>query len=241
MINYRVKSLFPILGLILISLMLNGNQPLWAATKLTPDEAKKQLEEGNKRFVSGNYRHPNLDKQRMAETAEKGQDPFATVLSCSDSRVPVEIIFDQGIGDVFIVRVAGNVCDVDETGSIEYGVDHLETPVLLVLGHSNCGAVTAVATDAELHGSIPSLVDNIKPAVEKAKIENPTLSGKELVPAAVKANVWQAIEDLLKGSPGLRERAEEGKVKIIGAVYHLEDGHVEWLGSHPEEKKLFAQ
>ena len=167
-----------------------------------PDQALQRLEQGNARFVAGESTHENTGADRMAETAKNGQHPFATVITCSDSRVPVARVFDQGIGDLFVIRVAGNVSDVDEVGSIEYGVDHLGTPVMVVLGHTNCGAVTAVVTNAELHGSIPPLVDNIKPAVEQARKNHPHLQGKALVPEAVKANVWQSIDDLFKTRPG---------------------------------------
>ena len=159
-------------------------------------------------------------------------------MTCSDSRVPVEVIFDQGICDVFVIRVAGNVSDVDEIGSIEYGVSHLKTPLMVVLGHVNCGAVTAVVTDAELHGSIPLLVDNIKPAVVKALQNNPGVTGSALVPAAIKENVWQSIDDLFKGSPAVRERVKNGTLKVIGAVYDINIGGVEWMGSHPDQERL---
>ncbi len=197
------------------------------------------LEQGNERFVSGKMQYGNQDAAALARTAP-AQHPVATILSCSDSRVPVEKIFDMGIGELFVVRVAGNVCDVDETGTIEYGTDHLNTPVLLVLGHSKCGAVTAVASNAQVHGSIPPLVENIVPAVERAREEHPKMSAKELVPSATVENVWQSIEDLLRRSEIVRERVESGKLKIIGGVYHLEDSKVEWLGSHPHQSTLLA-
>ena len=117
-------------------------------------------------------------------------------------------------------------------------MDHLGTPLMVVLGHTGCGAVTAVATDAELHGSIPALVDNIRPAVEKAQAAHPHLHGKKLVPAAVEANVWQSIEDLLRNSPATRERVAAGKLKVVGAIYDLHDGRVKWLGEHPAREKI---
>ncbi len=203
------------------------------------DAAQARLSEGNARFVSGTATHPNQDRARLQETA-KGQKPFVTVIGCSDSRVPVEVATDQGVGDVFIVRVAGNVCDTDEIGSAEYGVDHLGTPLLVVLGHSKCGAVTAVATDAALHGSIPPLVDNIRPAVDAAKAENPGLSGDALVTPSIKQNVWQSIEDILRRSEAIRNCVKEGKAKVVGAMYHVEDGKLEWLGAHPKQAELLA-
>ncbi|MCA9730151.1 MAG: carbonic anhydrase, partial [Candidatus Eisenbacteria bacterium] len=142
---------------------------------MTPDQALEALKAGNDRFVTGTSLFPHLDRKRRYETA-KGQTPFVTVIGCSDSRVPIEALFDQGIGDVFVIRVAGNVCDTDEIGSIEYGVDHLGTPLMVVLGHESCGAVTAVVKDAEIHGSIPKLVDNIGPAVATARKFHPSLT-----------------------------------------------------------------
>ena len=137
--------------------------------------ALHKLEDGNKRFVEGKNTFPDIGAERRGKTAKNGQQPFATVISCSDSRLPVEILFDQGIGDIFVVRVAGNVCNVDEIGSAEYGVDHLGTPVLVVLGHSKCGAVSAVVQGAELNGNLPALLHGIIPAVEKVKRAIPML------------------------------------------------------------------
>ncbi len=207
---------------------------------ISPDEAIKKLADGNNRYAAGTCLHAGINQARRTETADKGQKPFATILSCSDSRVPPEYIFDQGIGDLFVVRVAGNVADTDEIGSAEYGVDHLGTQVLMVLGHSKCGAVTAVATGAEVHGSIPALVDNIKPAVDKAKKNNPSAQGDALVSSAITQNVWQSIEDLLKKSAMIRDRAKEGKVKIVGALYDIETGKITVLGPHPQEQQLLA-
>ena len=119
-------------------------------------------------------------------------------------------------------------------------MDHLGTPIMVVLGHTNCGAVTAVVTKAKLHGSIPPLVYNIAPAVAKAQKDHPNLHGKALVPQAVKANVWQSIDDLFKTSPATRKRAKAGTVKVVGAVYDIETGKVEWLGAHPDQGKLLA-
>lgn len=207
---------------------------------MSADEALQKLQAGNERYVAGKPKHLNQDRKRRAETVANGQHPFATVLACSDSREAVEILFDQGIGDIFVVRVAGNVADVDEIGSMEYGVDHLVTPLLVVLGHTHCGAVTAVVQGAQLHGSIPALVDNIIPAVKKAKEANLGISEKDLINHAIKANVWQSIEDLLTKSQAARELVTKGSLKIIGAVYDLESGKIDWMGSHPAQAKLIA-
>ncbi|MBN1345853.1 MAG: carbonic anhydrase [Phycisphaerae bacterium] len=220
--------------------MVSCGKAAETASAIPADEAMKLLWEGNARWLAGKSQHPHADAPRRAQTAEKGQHPFATIVSCSDSRVPVEMIFDAGIGDLFVVRVAGNVCGVDEIGSVEYGTDHLGTSLVIVLGHTKCGAVTAVVTKAELHGKIPRLVEPIRPAVVAAQKAHPDLHGEALVPAAIKANVWQGIQDILEGSPTIRQRAKDGKVRIVGAIYDLTEGKVEWLGTHPEQKRLLA-
>jgi carbonic anhydrase len=204
----------------------------------TPDEAMTQLKAGNDRFATGHSIYPNQDRQRRLLTATKGQHPFATAIACSDSRVPVEILFDQGVGDIFVIKVAGNVLDVDEVGSVEYGVDHLGTPIMVVLGHTHCGAVTAVVQDAKLHGSIPQLVDNIIPAVKKTKHDHPELTGDALVTAAVTNNVWQGINDLLMNSPATRARVAAGTLQVVGAVYDIDTGKVSWLGTHPKQAAI---
>jgi carbonic anhydrase len=206
----------------------------------TADQATVMLKDGNQRFASHQMKHPNGSPERRQEVVA-GQNPFATVLSCSDSRVPVEYIFDAGLGDIFVVRVAGNVADVDEIGTIEYGAGHLKTPLLVVMGHSGCGAVTAVATGAEVGGSIPQLVDNIIPAVKTAEKMYPDLHGKDLVPEAIKANIWQSIQVLYQHSPEVSELVNSGSLKVVGALYHLEDGCVEWLGPHPNQRELVAE
>ena len=210
-------------------------------SELSPDEAITMLTEGNDRYVANESEYPNQNQRRRALTSSKGQHPFATVLTCSDSRVPVEILFDRGIGDIFVVRVAGNVVDIDEAGSIEYGVDHLATPVLVILGHTHCGAVTAVVHDEKLHGKIPPLVDNIIPAVIKTKEKYPQLHGDALIQEAVTFNVWQAIEDLFKESPISVKRIKMGKLKVVGAIYDIESGKVAWLGQHPKQSELMAK
>lgn len=209
-----------------------------AVSPVSPAEALKRLEEGNARYVAGKSQCPHADAARIKETGEHGQHPFVSMLACSDSRVPVERIFDQGVGDIFVIRVAGNVCAVDETGTIEYGVGHVGTPLVVVLGHSSCGAVTAAATGAEVHGSTAALVEHIRPAVEIARHTHPDATKEELISAAVEDNVWQAISDLFSQSPEVRERVEAGKLKVVGALYNVHDGSVKWLGEHPEQAKL---
>lgn len=239
-----MKRFFPIHSAVFVFLTfyivnISAAHAATEASKISPDEAVQQLKAGNLRYKSGRSKYINLDSKRRNETV-KGQHPFASIIGCSDSRVPIEPIFDAGIGDIFVIRVAGNVIDTDEAGSIEYGVDHLGTPVLVVLGHSKCGAVTAVTRGEEIHGNIPLLVDNITPAVKKAKkIHGSTISDK-LIEEAIVLNVWQSIEDLFKRSHITANRVKDKKLKVIGAVYHLDTGEVKWLGEHPTQSKLLV-
>ncbi|MBF0182998.1 MAG: nuclear transport factor 2 family protein [Magnetococcales bacterium] len=198
-----------------------------AASSVTPEQALQWLKEGNARFTSGKVQTPNLTPQRIAETFSKGQHPFATLISCSDSRVPVEHIFDRGIGDLFVIRVAGNVADTDEIGTAEYGAGHLMTPLLVVVGHTKCGAVTAVVKGDQVGGSIPQLVDNIVPAATRSKAKG--LSGEALIVDAIRENVYQSLQDLREHSEELSHLEQHGKLKMVGALYHIEDGSVEWL------------
>ncbi|MGA1876321.1 MAG: carbonic anhydrase [bacterium] len=209
-------------------------------SKPGPDQAIAMLKEGNRRFVEGKLEHPHLDAARLTQAGKESQadHAYATIVSCSDSRVPVELIFDAGIMDIFVVRVAGNVCDVDEIGSIEYGLAHVHTPLLVILGHTQCGAVTAVTqslcgNEQDLEGNIPPLVDNIKPAVRRAMQKHPDLSGDALIHCAIEENVWQGIEDLFTASLYVRNMVKEGKARVAGALYDVGSGKVDWL---PEKK-----
>ena len=200
-----------------------------------------RLNDGNERFASDASEHPRSNSARREDTFKNGQKPMATILTCSDSRIPVERVFDQGVGDLFVIRVAGNIAGESETASIEYGVEHLGTPLLVVMGHRGCGAVAATAQNAEVHGHLPALIERIKPAVESVKAKEKDLHGPALVAAAVTANVRQSMADLLKGSSIIRERIEKYKLTMIGAVYDLETGKVEWLGPHPQQSALMGE
>lgn len=200
------------------------------------DVSFQRLREGNERFIAGQALHPNQTQERMQETAKKGQKPFATIIACSDSRVPVEVIFDQGVGDLFVVKVAGNVVDFNEIATIEYGTEHLGTPLVVVLGHTKCGAVTAVAQEVELHGNLPKLAEKIKPAYEKAKKENP--DKHNIVDLTIKENVFHTIEDLLTKSKIISKLVLENKIRVVGAIYDIETGRIDWLGEHSEQNKL---
>jgi carbonic anhydrase len=205
---------------------------------LTADQALKQLQDGNQRFVDGKPTHPRSDVARRTETVKDGQHPVASILGCSDSRAPLECVFDQGIGDIFVIRVAGNVAGVDELGTLEYGAGHLHTPLIVVLGHTKCGAVTAAVQKADATGHLKPLIEQIQPAVERAEQKKPKPEGDALVQAAITENVWQGIADLLTKSEEVRDLVGAGKVKVVGAVYDLETGKVQWLGPHPEQARL---
>lgn len=211
-------------------------------TKPGPDKAIEMLKAGNARFVDEKPNHPHINRARLIQAGKEnqGDHAYATVITCSDSRVPVELLFDAGVMDIFVIRVAGNVCDTDEVGSIEYGLCHVNTPVLVVLGHTQCGAVTAVThavhgTGHALELNIPPLVDNIQPAVELAMAEHADVHGDNIIPYAIEANVWQGIEDLFMASPATREIVKSGKAKVVGAIYDVGTGIVNWL---PEDKTM---
>jgi len=198
------------------------------------------LKEGNQRFYTGKAIHPHADEARLklAGSQDQGKYAYATVITCSDSRVPVEIIFDAGVMDIFVIRVAGNVCDTDEVGSIEYGLGHVHTPVLVVLGHTQCGAVTAVThflngEGHKLERNIVPLISEIAPAVQRAMNNHKDIHGDDIIPYAVEENVWQGIYDLFMQSPETRNLVREGKVKVVGAIYDVGTGKVKWL---PEGK-----
>lgn len=230
--------------LVLIACLILAPSLLWASSDaqhyLSPKQALEMLETGNARFAQGQPIHPNTSFSQRLVTTTEGQKPFATIIACSDSRVPVEILFDQGIGDLFVIKVAGNVADTDEIGSAEYGVDHLGTPVLMVLGHSHCGAVTAVVSGAEVHGCIPQLVDNIVPVAEAMKHHHPDMDKETLITQTTLANVWTGIETILTKSPAIAARAAQGKVMVVGGIYDILTGKVEILGEHPNQAALLA-
>ena len=205
---------------------------------LTADEALAKLKEGNMRYVAQASVAPHQDAARRHETSTGGQHPFATILSCADSRVPLEILFDQGVGDIFAVRVAGNVAAVDEIGTMEYGAEHLGVPLIVVLGHTKCGAVTAVVKNEPVTENIGQLVAPIVPAVKSVKSRFASASLDDVISKSIEANVWQAISDIYAKSPLLKKMAAAGKVKVVGALYDIDSGKVHWFGEHPSEGNL---
>jgi carbonic anhydrase len=211
-----------ILGLIGLVILVGGGTIVLSGSSET---AVDKLKKGNERFVSGKPIHPGQTSGRRDEVLSK-QAPFAVIVSCSDSRVPPEIIFDQGIGDLFVVRVAGNIVGPIELDSIEYATNILHAPFVLVLGHQNCGAVSAVMAGKGVTDDIEAITPYILPAVEKAK----KLPGDRLE-NTIKTNVELVIESLKKG-PVLAKLIKEKKLDIQGGYYELNQGKVEFLNVH---------
>ena len=199
---------------------------------VTADEALQRLLDGNKRYVESKMNACDESNGAAREKLAQSQKPYAIILSCSDSRVPPEIIFDKGLGEIFVVRVAGNVPDPVVLGSIEYAAEHLGSALVMVLGHERCGAVTA-AVDAKgkPEGNIGAIVTNIAPAVKQAKDEYKGKNKAELVEIAINDNVKLVAANIVKQSLVMKKLVGEGKVKIVAAKYDLDDGKVTLMES----------
>ena len=199
-----------------------------AAAALTAEQVLARLEAGNERFVRGEARFPTVQKDILAELA-KGQQPYATIIGCSDSRVPPELVFDAGFGELFVIRVAGNVISHEVVGTMQYAAVHLRTPLFLVLGHEGCGAVQA-ALAAKFRGArersrIERLLENITPGLENI---SPDASADDQLQAGVEANVRWSMQQIMD-TPEAQARAAEGVIKLVGAVYELTTGRVRFL------------
>ena len=195
---------------------------------LTADAALARLVAGNERFVRGEARFPTVQKEILAQLA-KAQQPYATIIGCSDSRVPPELVFDAGFGELFIVRVAGGVISPEIMGTLQYAAVHLHTPLFVVLGHERCGAVQAALSvkweGAVERSRIARLLTNILPGLPTL---DPGQTLESQLSAAVEANVRWSMHQLLDTPEG-QERMAEGIVKLVGAVYDLTTGQVRWL------------
>lgn len=199
---------------------------------ITADQALQRLIEGNQRFLNGVARPPVPLKELLSDLA-RGQRPFATILGCSDSRVPPEWIFDAGMGELFVVRVAGNVLSPEVAGSVQYAVSHLHTPLFVILGHEGCGAVQAALEsrdgDVTHRSRIQLLVNSLLPALPEFDAGVPA---EERLAQAVESNVRWTLRQILE-SPEGQARQAEGRVKIVGAVYELATGRVRFLPETP--------
>lgn len=190
------------------------------ADGVAPDEALQRLVEGNQRFVLGDITHMHRTPGERTQLVH-GQRPFAIILGCADSRVPPEIVFDQGLGSLFVVRSAGQVLDKPLLGSIEYAAEHLGSRLIVVMGHEKCGAVKATVDGGEAPGNIATLVEAIRPAVEAARNQK-----GDLLANAIRMNVQREKSELMSRSDIIAELVHKGQVKIVGAVYDLQTGRV---------------
>jgi len=198
------------------------------APSLSPGAALQRLVEGNSRFAAGTPSRPHQSADYRKELVP-GQHPIATILGCSDSRVPSELVFDQGFGDLFVVRVAGNIGGADDLGSVEYAVIHLSTPLVVVLGHESCGAVTAALGSSEARGhEAAGIQDMLAHVVPSLAGVNRTLPLPEQVHQGVEANVRRSVEHL-RATPDLKSKLAGGTLDIVGAVYDLDTGKVRLL------------
>jgi carbonic anhydrase len=201
-------------------------------------EALRRLQEGNLRFASGAQRLVALASRSRRDEVAEGQEPFAIILGCSDSRVPAEIVFDQGLGDLFVIRVAGNIVAPSQVGSVEFAAEKFHTRLVVVLGHSQCGAVLATLDElsrptADQSRNLRSIVDRIRPSVEPLLTTMPRLVRDELVREAVRANIRASANQLRHGSQILEQLIEEEGLRVVGAEYSLETGLVEFFDDAP--------
>jgi carbonic anhydrase len=219
----RSSRLWTMAVLVALACRVDAGFPLAQAQAAAAETALAELKEGNRHHVEHRYRHPHETPTRQ-KSLISGQHPHAMILSCADSRVPPEIVFDQGLGDLFAIRVAGNITDDAILASIEYAAGHLHTPLLVVMGHGSCGAVTAATEPGEPPGHLSALVRPIRPAVEKAR----GMPG-DVVANAVRLNVEMVVAQIRDSAPLLSEMVKTGRLRVVGAVYSLEDGKVTWL------------
>jgi carbonic anhydrase len=204
-------------------------------------EALERLREGNRRFVSGDRSREGLTSQARRSEVAVGQEPFAIVLGCSDSRVPAEIVFDQGVGDLFVIRVAGNIVASSQVGSVEFAADRFGTPLVVVLGHSQCGAVLATLEQLtrpreDQSRNLRSIVDRVRPSVEPLLATELRRDPAALVRQAVRANVRASANHLRHGSELLEQLIQKNGLLVVGAEYALETGVVEFFDGVPETR-----
>ena len=192
---------------------------------VTPELALEILKEGNERFMKNLKANRNL-LQQVNETS-KGQYPFATILSCIDSRTSAELIFDQGLGDIFSIRIAGNILNEDILGSMEFATKIMGTKIIVVLGHTNCGAIIGACNHVEM-GNLTTLLNKIQPAIyrEKETVENRTGLNESFVKNVTELNIFLTIDRIRRESPIIAELEQQGAIKIVGGLYEVENGRV---------------
>lgn len=225
--RYHRRLISPVLIIFILLVFLSCHHK----TRQEPQENVKtnvleKLLAGNYRFSHWQPVHPDESRQRVSEIAN-GQHPFAVVISCSDSRVPPELIFDQGLGDLFVIRTAGNLMGGLEIGSVEYAVEHLGVPLIIVLGHRQCGAIKAFTEEGEAPGHIRDIIDSIRNEVE---IINVPMNDKNRLDHCIEANLRHAARQLISQSAIIKEKEEKKELKIVTGIYDLEQGVVNILG-----------
>lgn len=226
---------YPLIVGLVVLLVAACNTPNHGSAKIhTPDAALERLLEGNLRFVHGKSNHPHQTLKRIHET-EKGQYPFAVVVTCSDSRVSPEIIFDEGLGDLFVIRTAGNLMSDLELGSIEYAVEHLGAKLVVVLGHTECGAVKAFVEGGEACGHIKDIVDALADEQEEQQVLR--LEGKNLQ-ACIEGNILHGVKQLEQDEPVLAEKMRQNKLAVVPMLYDVHDGKVTQLNRDELQLKL---
>ena len=210
--------------------VLAGDSAVRAQERSPGAAALQRLKDGNQRFASEQLAKKDLSTARRQELA-KGQRPWAIVLACADSRVAPELIFDQGLGELFVVRVAGNVASPEILGSIEYALTELKTPLIIVLGHEECGAVKAALSEEHLSGNLGKLIARVHVGRDL-----PQDKAKRL-PSGIQANVVHQIRELSQQSPIIKDFAQSGRVSIVGGIYSLATGKVVWLGRSTDQER----
>ena len=213
-----MKTRYALAMLALVPFAVRADDP--AAPNLAPDAAIRKLQDGNKRFLLDQpSNRPTYKAQR--EMTAKGQKPFAAILTCADSRVAPETVFNQQIGDLFVCRVAGNISTEENVGSIEYAVEHLGVGLIVIMGHTECGAVKAALSKQKIDGALGKLIDQVQPGDVPAD--------KSALSVGIRNNVEAGVARLRKTSSALNELARQGRIQVVGAIYSLETGQVEWL------------
>lgn len=201
-----------------------------SSQQMNADQSLVLLMEGNLRFVKGSSVYPNQTSHQRKVLALRGQNPFATVVTASDSRVDPVLIFDRGLGDFFTVRLAGNVAGSDTLASVEYSMLALETPLLVVLGHTRSTLIKAAIDKVELKGHLVQLMGKLEPAIKMTRVLYPSLKGGELADKVAETNVRQVMREILSQCPAILEKVRSGKAQIMGAIYDTDNGVVRWLG-----------
>ena len=201
---------------------------------ISAQEALERLREGNRRFAANITNSAAIDSRARRSELASGQEPFAIILGCSDSRVPAEIVFDQGLGDLFVIRVAGNIVAASQVGSVEFAAERFGTPLVVVLGHSSCGAVQATLDELmrpkeKRSRNLGSIVDRIRPAIEALLATDLRHNPEALIEQAVRSNVRASVNHLRHGSEILERLIEKNGLRVVGAEYSLETGLVDFF------------